>query len=83
MDTDSFVIYIKTEDFYEDIADYVKNGLTYLTMTKMIKESLGENKTEISFLKKNKLGDNLWDLEQKHMHNKLMMILSIKKAKVT
>ena len=25
MDTDSFVIYVKTEDFYEDIANYVEN----------------------------------------------------------
>ena len=24
MDTDSFIIYIKTEDFYKDIADYVE-----------------------------------------------------------
>ena len=25
MDTDSFVIYVKTKDFYEDIANYVRN----------------------------------------------------------
>ena len=31
MDTDSFIINIKTGDFYEDIAMMLKNGLTYLT----------------------------------------------------
>ena len=35
MDTDSFVIHIKTEDFYKDIADDVlKNGLTHQTIVK-------------------------------------------------
>ena len=29
MDTDSFIIQNKTEDFYKDIADEVKNGLTH------------------------------------------------------
>ena len=32
MDTDSFIIHIKTEDFYEDIANNVKNGLTHQIM---------------------------------------------------
>ena len=36
MDTDSFVIYIKTEDFYKDIANDFKNGLTHQTIAKMI-----------------------------------------------
>ena len=36
MDTESFVIYIKTEDFYKDIADDVK-GLIHLNMMKIIK----------------------------------------------
>ena len=26
-DTDSFILHIKTEDFYENIADVLKNGL--------------------------------------------------------
>ena len=38
MDTDSFVIHIKTKDFYENITNDVENGLTHLTMTKMIKD---------------------------------------------
>ena len=38
MDTDSFIIHIETEDFYEDIANVFKDGLTHLTMTKMIKD---------------------------------------------
>ena len=32
MDPDSFVIHIKTEDFYEDMLMMLKNGLTHLTM---------------------------------------------------
>ena len=35
-DNDRFVIYVKTEDFYEDIAD----GSTHLTMMKIIKDRL-------------------------------------------
>ena len=38
MDTDRFIIDIKTKAFYEDIANDVKNGLTHLTMTNMIKD---------------------------------------------
>ena len=38
MDTDSFIIHIKTEDFYNDIADDIKNGSTQVTMIKMIKD---------------------------------------------
>ena len=36
MDTDSFVVYIKTKDFYKDIVNDVKNGLTHQTTAKMI-----------------------------------------------
>ena len=39
MDTDSFVIHIKTEDSYEDIGNDVENGLKHLTMIKIIKDS--------------------------------------------
>ena len=38
MDADSFIIYIKTEDFYNDIADDAKDGLTHQTIMKMIKD---------------------------------------------
>ena len=41
MDTDSFVIYIETEDFYKDIAGDVKrlkDGLIHLTIMKIIKD---------------------------------------------
>ena len=38
MDTDSFVIHIKTKDFYEDIANDVKKWFKHLTITKMIKD---------------------------------------------
>ena len=37
MDTDSFIVHIKTEHFYEDIANDFENGLAHLTMMKMIK----------------------------------------------
>ena len=46
MDTDSFIIPIKTEDFNEDIANDVENGLIYLTMMKMIKDHFQQVKTE-------------------------------------
>ena len=36
MNTDSFVVYIKIKDFYKDIANDVKNGLTHQTTAKMI-----------------------------------------------
>ena len=38
MDTDSFIIYIKTEDFYKKMLMMLKNCLTYLIMMKMIKD---------------------------------------------
>ena len=38
-DTDSFIIYIKTEDFFVDISDDVlKDGLIHLTKMKMVKD---------------------------------------------
>ena len=46
MDTDSFVIHIKTKDFYENITNDVENGLTHLTMTKMIKDCFQQVKTK-------------------------------------
>ena len=39
-DTDSFVIYITTKDFFEDIAMVLKHGLIHLTLMKMIKDLL-------------------------------------------
>ena len=38
MDTDSFVIYIKTEDFMKIFQMTLKDGLIHLTMTVMIKD---------------------------------------------
>ena len=37
MDTDSFVIYVETEDFYKDIAMLI-NGATQVIMMKMMKD---------------------------------------------
>ena len=42
IDTDSFIIQIKTEDVYEDIGDDVKNGLAHHIIVKMIKDHLQE-----------------------------------------
>ena len=38
MNTEIFVIHIKTEDFYEDIAMTLRNGLTHLIIINMIIE---------------------------------------------
>ena len=38
MDTDSFVVYIKTEDFMKTFQMTLKDGLIHLTMTVMIKD---------------------------------------------
>ena len=43
-DTDSFIIYIKTEDFFKDISNDVEDGLIRLTMIKMIKDLLQQVK---------------------------------------
>ena len=37
MDTASFIIHIKSEDFYKNIADDVEKWLTHQTIVKMIK----------------------------------------------
>ena len=44
-DSDRFIIYIITEDFFVDISDdverrFYKDGLTHLTMIKMMKDPL-------------------------------------------
>ena len=36
-DTDNFIIYIKTEDFFEDISSDVENDLIRLTIIKRVK----------------------------------------------
>ena len=53
MDTDSFVIYIKTEDFYEDIADDVKKWFDTSNCGEDDKRLLpiGENKKLIGLFK--------------------------------
>ena len=38
MDTDSLFIYIKTEDFTKTLLMMFKNGLTHLTIMKLIKD---------------------------------------------
>ena len=38
IDTDSFIIHVKNEDFYKDIAHDIKNGFTNLTIIRMIND---------------------------------------------
>ena len=40
MDTDSFVINIFTDDFFEHISNDIENGLIHIIMMKMIKDHL-------------------------------------------
>ena len=46
MDTDSFIIYIKSEDFYKDISNDVEKWFAHLTMMKMIKDRFQWVKTK-------------------------------------
>ena len=50
MDFDSFVILIKTKDFYKDIADDVQNGLRHQTTADRLL-LIGWNKKKIGIFK--------------------------------
>ena len=70
MVTDSFVIHVKTEDFYEEIADDVEKWFDTSNYSKDDNRPLliGWNKIEIGFLKVNyieRLWKNLLDLREK------------------
>ena len=90
MDTESFVIHIKTEDFYEDTAGDVKKWFDIsnydgCNSAENDKRPLpiGKNKKEIDFFK-DELGRkimNLQDLEQKHGHTYWTMIVKRTKLK--
>ena len=73
MDTDSFVIYIKTKDCYKDIACDVERWFHTSNYDENDKRPLpiGKNKKYQAFLKMNyaeRLRHNLLHLQQKHMH---------------
>ena len=51
MDTDSFIIHIKTEDFYEDIADDVEKRFETSNDETNRPSSIGKNKKVIGFMK--------------------------------
>ena len=57
MDTESFVIYVKTEDFYEGIADDVKKWFDTSNYKEDDKRPLltGWNKKKSVFLKMNRI----------------------------
>ena len=85
MDPDSFVIHIKTEDFYEDIANDVEKWFDTSNYDEDDKRTLpiGKNKKVIGLFKDElggKIIKNLLGLEQKHTYL-CMMIVNIKKLK--
>ena len=51
MDTDNFIIYIKTEDLYEDIADDVEKKLDTLNYIEDRPLPTGKNKKGIDLMK--------------------------------
>ena len=68
MDTDSFIIYIKTEDFYEDIGNDVENQFDASNYNEDDKRPLPIGKNKKIGVFKDELGGTFMDLEQKHMH---------------
>ena len=71
MDTESFVIHIKTKDFYEDIANDVKKWFDTSDYNKDDKRPLpiGKNKKVIGLFK-DELGGNIMIefVKQNHIH---------------
>ena len=71
MDTESFVIYIKTKDFYEDIANDVEKWFDTSDYNKDDKRPLpiGKNKKVIGLFK-DELGGNIMIefVKQNHIH---------------
>ena len=58
MDTDSFIVYIKTDDIYEDIAEYVENRFD--TSNYEFDRALSERKNKkVIGLMKDKLGGTI------------------------
>ena len=51
MDTDSFIMHIKTEDFYKDIADNVERMYDTSNYTVERPLPMGENKKKVGFMK--------------------------------
>ena len=74
MDTDSFIIHIKTEDFYEDIANDVEKWFDTSNYSEDDKRPLpiDKNKKKNRYFSRMNLeerfGQNLLDSEQKHLH---------------
>ena len=89
-DTDSFIINIKTEDFFEDISNDVKKWFDTSNYDKNQKNDkrplpIGKNK-KVPGLFKYELGGKiiteLLHLEQKHIHIQMIMVKNIKILKV-
>ena len=77
MDTDSFVMHIKTEDFYKDIAGDVERWFDTSNYDEKDKRplSIGKNKKVVGMFK-DELGGKIMieHLEQKHMHIDWMIL---------
>ena len=58
MDTDSFIVYIKTDDIYKDIAEYVEttSDTSNYELNKLLPK--GQNK-KVTGLMKDKLGEKI------------------------
>ena len=73
MDTDSFVIYIKPEDFYKDIASDVEKWFDTSNYDRMIKDhfqqvSIKKLSVCLKMNQEERLRKNFVRLEQKYMH---------------
>ena len=71
VDTDSFVIHIKTDDFYEDIVDDFKEWFDTSNYDNNRPLPIGKNKKVIGLVKYElggKIMTELLGLKQKHMH---------------
>ena len=73
MDTDSFVIYLETEDFYKDITNDVERWFDTSNFDENNKGPLliGKNKNVSGLFKdelQERLSNNFPRLEQKHIH---------------
>ena len=84
LDTDSFIIHIETEDFYEDVADDDEKRL-FNTSSYEVDRPLPKLKNKVIGLMTDELGERLWRnlllLDQNLILTWWMMIIKIKKVK--
>ena len=86
-DNDSFIIYIKTEDFFQDISNDVEKWFDTSNFDKNDKRPLpiGKNKKTPVLFKDESGGKIITEFvapRQKHIHIQMVMVMIIKKLKV-